>query len=60
MILNNVSGRTNAVVIACTSANTDVFGHGDLNVVDVVRVPKRFKKLVCKPQGKDVLNGFLA
>ena len=60
MVLNNVTRSTDAVVVASTTAHTNVFSHGDLDVVHVLCVPQRFKQLVCKAQSQDVLNGFFA
>ena len=60
MVLDDVAGCTHAVVVACAGADADVFGHGDLDVVNVVRVPERFKHLVGETHCQDVLHGFLA
>ena len=58
--MNDVSSSTNTVVVASPSANTDVFSHSDLYVIDVVVVPERLIELVGKSERKNVLNSFLA
>ena len=56
VVLNNVTGSTDAVVVTGTATHTNVFSHGDLDVVHVLCVPQGLKKLVCKAQRQDVLN----
>ena len=58
VVLNDVSGRADSVIIASAAAKPNIFGHGDLHVVDIVRVPHRLKNLVSKPQRHDVLHGL--
>ena len=60
MVLDDVAGRADAVVVARPAADADVLGHGDLHVVDVVRVPDRVEQLVGEPQRQDVLHRLLA
>ena len=60
VVLDDVARGADAVVVAAAAAETDVLGHGDLHVVDVVRVPDRFEQLVGEPQRQDVLHGLLA
>ena len=60
VVLNHVSGRTDAVVVTGTPADTNVLGHCDLHVVDVVGVPKWLIHLVGKTQSQDVLHGLFA
>ena len=60
MVLDDVAGGADAVVVAAAAAESDVLGHGDLHVVDVVGVPDRLVQLVGEPQRQDVLNGLLA
>ena len=60
MVLNYVPCCTDSVVVARSTADPDVFGHGDLYVVDVVRVPQRLEELVGKPQSQDVLDRLFA
>src|SRR5699024_5869928 len=45
VVLQNVPGGTDAVVVACAPAEPDVLGHRDLDVVDVVGVKQRVEKL---------------
>ena len=59
VVLDDVAGRTHAVVVACAGADADVLGHRDLHVVHVVGVPERLEHLVGETHRQDVLNGFL-
>ena len=60
MVLDDVPGRADAVVVAGPAADPDVLGHGDLHVVDVVAVPDRLVQLVGEPQRQQVLDRLLA
>src|SRR5664279_4767401 len=60
MILDDVACRTNTVVVASAAANTNVFCHRDLHVVNVVGIPQGLVELICKAQRKDVLHCFFA
>ena len=60
VVLDDVAGRADAVVVACPAAGADVLGHGDLDVVHVVRVPQRLEELVGEAQRQDVLHRLLA
>src|SRR5690625_1432067 len=58
MILHHVSGSADAVVVSRPGTNTDVLGHRDLYVVDVVGVPNRLEHLVGKSQRQNILHRF--
>jgi hypothetical protein len=60
VVLDDVARRADAVVVARAPADTDVLGHRDLHVVDVVGVPDRLVQLVGEAQGEDVLHRLLA
>ncbi len=60
VVLDDVAGRTHAVIVACAGADADVFSHGDLDVIHVVGVPEGLEHLVGETHRQDVLNGFLA
>src|SRR5699024_11666871 len=60
VVLDDVPCCPDTVVIAGAGTDSDVLGHGDLYVVDVVVVPDRFEHRVREPQREDVLNRFLA
>ena len=60
VVLDDVPGRADAVVVAGAAADADVLGHGDLHVVDEGPVPDRLEHLVGEAQRQDVLDGFLA
>ena len=48
------------VVVAGAAADIDLFGHGDLHVVDVAAVPERLEDRVGEPQHQHVLHGLFA
>ena len=48
------------VVVAAAAFDADLFGHGDLDVVDVAAVPERLVNRVGKPEVHQVLDGLLA
>ena len=60
VVLDDVAGRADAVVVAGPAADADVLGHGDLDVVDVVAVPHRLEQLVGEAQRQQVLDRLLA
>ncbi len=60
MVLDDVAGGTDTVVVAAPPAETDVLGHGDLHAVDVVRVQHRLEHLVGEAQCQEVLDRLLA
>ncbi len=60
MVLDDVAGRADAVVVAGPAAHPDVLGHGDLHVIHVVGVPDRLIHLVGEAQRQDVLHRLLA
>ena len=60
VVLDDVAGGADAVVVARTAADADVLGHRDLDVVDVVGVPDRLEHRVGEAQREDVLHRLLA
>lgn len=60
MVLDDVTGSADSVVVASAATEADVLSHRNLHVVDVMRVPHRLENLVGKAQSHDVLYGFLA
>ena len=60
MVLDDVAGGADAVVVARAAADADVLGHRDLHVVDVVGVPDRLEHLVGEPEREEVLDRLLA
>ena len=60
VVLDDVAGGADAVVVARAAADADVLGHGDLHVVDVVGVPDRLEHLVGEAQRQQVLDRLLA
>ena len=60
MVLDDVPGRADAVIVARTRADADVLGHRDLHGIDVVRLPQGLEHGVREAHRHDVLDGFLA
>ena len=60
VVLDDVAGRADAVVVPGPAADPDVLGHRDLHVVDVVAVPDRLVQGVGEAQRQDVLDRLLA
>jgi hypothetical protein len=60
VVLDDVAGGADAVVVPGAAADADVLGHGDLHVVDVVGVPDGLEHLVGETQGQQVLDRLLA
>jgi hypothetical protein len=60
VVLDDVAGGADAVVVAGAAADADVLGHRDLHVVDVVAVPDRLEHGVAEPERQDVLHRLLA
>ena len=60
VVLDHVPDRAGLVVIAAASGHAHGLGHGDLDVVHVLRVPQRFEQHVGKAHRHQVLDGLLA
>lgn len=61
MVLDHVTQSTCGVVVAtATTFHAEIFSAGDLDVIDVTRVPIGFEDRVGEAQNHDVLGGFLA
>ena len=60
MVLDDVARRADAVVVAGSTADSDVLGHRDLDVVHVLVVPDRFEHRVGESDCQEVLDCFLA
>ena len=60
MILNHIAQRTCVFVISGAILDAERFCRRDLDLIDVVRVPKRREDRVGEAQHKNVLRGFLA
>ena len=60
MILHHVAHHPGLLVKPRARADTDVLGHGDLYVVDVVTVPDRFEAGIREAHHQQVLHRFLA
>ena len=60
VVLDHVSGDADAIEVAGSPTDTDVLGHGDLDMIDIVVVPHRLEQLVREAKRQHVLNRFLA
>ncbi len=60
MALQHVADHTSLIVVATASFNPDRFRGRDLDMVDIVAIPERFKDTVNETQHKEVLNRLLA
>src|SRR6476620_1117514 len=60
VVLDDVAGGADTVVVSAATTESDVLGHGDLDVVDVVGVPDRLEHLVGEAKRQHVLHRFLA
>ena len=60
MILQHVARGAAAVVVTAAGADAELFGDGDLDVVDVATVPERLEDRVGETQDEEVLDGLLA
>jgi hypothetical protein len=60
MVLDHVAQRARAVIKADPAFKADRFRDGDLDMVDMRRVPQRFEQDIGKAQRQQVLHRFLA
>ena len=60
MVLHHVAQRTRLIVVTAAPLNAEGFGHGDLDVVDILLVPERLEDFVGEAQRQNVLDGFFA
>ena len=60
MILDHVSQHTGVVVVTATTFNSQIFENADLDVIDVVPVPKRLEYGVGESENQDILDGVFA
>src|SRR3989304_10006973 len=60
MLLAHVPDRPRLPVEIAPPLDADRFGHGDLDVVDVIAVPNRLEDPVAEPEDEEVLDGFLS
>src|SRR5262245_33972605 len=60
MVLNHVAKRSSAIVVGGSTFDTELLGHRDLNVLDMVTIPQAFENRICESKDKKVLNGFFS
>ena len=60
MIRDHIPQGSGRIVITAAKLDAELFGNGDLNVVDEIAVPDRLKDAVAKPEDQDVLYGLFA
>src|SRR5262249_28771886 len=56
VVLNDVTNGAGPVIESSSPLDPEVFGHRDLNTVDVVTVPERLNECVCKAKNKHVVH----
>ena len=59
MILDHVAQGPGLIIIMAPVFHADLFGHGDLDMIDVASVPDRLKQGIGKAEGQDILDGLL-
>ena len=59
MVLYHVAQRPGCFIITGACFHPERFRRRDLEVVDIVRIPKRRENRVCEPQHQNILCGFL-
>ena len=60
MIRDHVPQRAGRVVIAAAKLDAELFGHGDLHMIDIVAVPDRLKNAVAEAEYQNILDRFFA
>ena len=60
MVLHHITHRARLVVIGPAALDPYGFGHGDLHMVDVLRLPDRLEQNVGKAHGHQVLHRLFA
>ena len=58
MILHHIAHSTRRVIISTATINRDGLGDGDLDIVDIMIIPKRLEQNIGKAHGHQVLYGF--
>src|SRR6267378_4660365 len=58
--LNHVTERARGFVETAAALDAQSFGGGDLDVIDVIPVPKRLEYSVAKAENEQILDGILA
>src|SRR5438477_552537 len=58
MVLHHVTKSAGLIIITSAPFHSESFGGGDLDMIDVARVPKRLENGVGKAQNKNVLCCF--
>ncbi len=60
VVLEHVPECAGLVVVVATGPDTERFGGGDLDVVDIARIPERLEQRVGEPGHEQVLHALLA
>src|SRR6266436_1998835 len=58
--LNHVAERARGFVETATALDAQSLGRGDLDVIDVIPVPKRLEDSIAKAENEQILDGILA
>src|SRR5260221_2689167 len=59
VILDHIRKGAGAVIVSPPLTHTNLFRHADLNMVDIFIIPQRFKNIIGKPKGHDILDHLL-
>ena len=58
MLAEHIAQRTGPFIVAATAFQSYAFSGSDLDIVDVVAVPHRFKQRIGKTERENILDGF--
>ena len=58
VILHHIAHRARFVIVFAPAPNAYGFGHGDLDVIDILAVPERLEQHVAKANRHQVLHGL--
>jgi hypothetical protein len=60
VVRDHVAQGAGLLVVGAAMLHADRFGHGDLDMIDVLAVPERLDEAVGEPKDHDVLDRLLA
>ena len=60
MVLHHIAHCARCVIIGPAPTNAHSLRHSDLDMIDILRVPQRFKQQISKAHGHEILDSFLA
>src|SRR4051794_7864050 len=60
VVLHHVADRAGPIIEAPAALHSEIFRHGDLDLVDIVAIPDRFQERICESEEDEVLDGALS